>query len=224
MKDQFKGKVAVVTGGTQGLGEAIARLFAERGAAGIVISGRNEERGRAVSADLTKGGCRAEFVAGDLGDLAVCRAVIAKADQAFAKLDILVNAAAITDRGTLIDTSPGTLRPDVRHQHPRPVLPDAGCRENHDPPQDRGDDGQHPVDGGAWRSAAHHRLFRLQGGARNHHEERRLPAHAQPHSRQCAEYRLDGHAGRGPHPASSIMAAATTGWRGRKRRRRSAAS
>ena len=106
MKDQFKGKVAVVTGGTQGLGEAIARLLAERGAAGIVISGRNEERGKAVSADLAKGGCRAEFVAGDLGDLAVCRAVIAKADQAFARLDILVNAAAITDRGTLIDTGP----------------------------------------------------------------------------------------------------------------------
>ncbi|MGH7104739.1 MAG: KR domain-containing protein, partial [Acetobacteraceae bacterium] len=40
------GKIAVVTGSTQGLGEAIARLFADRGAAGIVITGRNGENGR----------------------------------------------------------------------------------------------------------------------------------------------------------------------------------
>jgi NAD(P)-dependent dehydrogenase (short-subunit alcohol dehydrogenase family) len=106
MKDQFKDKVAVVTGGTQGLGEAIARLFAERGAAGIVISGRDVDRGRAVAADLSKGGCRTEFVAGDLADIGVCRAVIAKADQVFDRLDTLINAAAITDRGTLLDTKP----------------------------------------------------------------------------------------------------------------------
>ena len=106
MDNQFKGKVAVVTGGTQGLGETIARLFAERGAAGLVISGRNQERGDAVAADLTKGGCRTHFVPGDLADLTVCRALIGGADAEFGRLDVLVNAAAITDRGTLVDTSP----------------------------------------------------------------------------------------------------------------------
>ena len=54
----LNGKVAVVTGGSQGLGEAVARLFAERGAAGLVICGRNAERGHHVAADITKGGCR----------------------------------------------------------------------------------------------------------------------------------------------------------------------
>jgi NAD(P)-dependent dehydrogenase (short-subunit alcohol dehydrogenase family) len=106
MSGQFSGKIAVVTGGTQGLGETVARLFAERGAAGLVISGRNVERGEAVAADLGKGGCPTHFVAGDLADLAVCQAIVGKAEAAFGRVDVLVNAAAITDRGTLLDTSP----------------------------------------------------------------------------------------------------------------------
>jgi NAD(P)-dependent dehydrogenase (short-subunit alcohol dehydrogenase family) len=106
MKNQFKGKVAVVTGGTQGLGEAIARLFAERGAAGLVIVGRNRKRGKAVADDITKGGCKTVFVAADLADLKAARKVIPAAEKAFGRVDVLVNAAAITDRGTIVDTSP----------------------------------------------------------------------------------------------------------------------
>ena len=99
-------KIAVVTGGTQGIGEAIARLFAARGAAGIAICGRNVARGKAVSADLDRAGCRAEFVQADHGDLDQARAVIAAADRAFGRIDTLVNAAGITDRGTISDTTP----------------------------------------------------------------------------------------------------------------------
>ena len=106
MKDQFKGKVAIVTGGTQGLGEAIARLLAERGAAGLVVVGRNRKRGKAVAEDITGNGCKTIFVAADLGDIAAVRKIVPAAVRAFGRVDVLVNAAAITDRGTLVDTSP----------------------------------------------------------------------------------------------------------------------
>ncbi len=106
MAKQFSGKVAVVTGGTQGLGEAIARLFAERGAAGIVVVGRDKKRGKAVADQLTKAGTKTVFVAADLADLAATRKIIPAAEKAFGRVDVLVNAAAITDRGTIIDTSP----------------------------------------------------------------------------------------------------------------------
>jgi NAD(P)-dependent dehydrogenase (short-subunit alcohol dehydrogenase family) len=100
------GRVAIVTGSTQGLGEAVAHLLAERGAAGVTITGRDAERGEAVKAALERGGCRAVFVAGDLADVDTCRAVVRATDAAFGRVDILVNSAAITDRGTIWDTSP----------------------------------------------------------------------------------------------------------------------
>jgi NAD(P)-dependent dehydrogenase (short-subunit alcohol dehydrogenase family) len=103
---RLDGKVAVVTGGTQGLGEAIARLFAARGAAAIVLCGRNVGRGAAIATDLATQGCRAEFVRADLGDLGEARAVVGAADRAFGRVDVLVNAAGSTDRGTVFDTSP----------------------------------------------------------------------------------------------------------------------
>jgi NAD(P)-dependent dehydrogenase (short-subunit alcohol dehydrogenase family) len=103
---QFENAIAVVTGGTQGLGEAIARTLAERGAAGLVICGRNAERGEAVAREITAQGCRTEFVKADLADVDQARQVAARADSVFGRVDVLVNAAGMTDRGTIFDTSP----------------------------------------------------------------------------------------------------------------------
>jgi NAD(P)-dependent dehydrogenase (short-subunit alcohol dehydrogenase family) len=103
---QFINKIAVITGGTQGLGEAAARLFAERGAAGIVICGRNIERGQTIAQELARQNCPTHFVQADLENVDDCRKVIAQTDITFGRVDILVNAAGITDRGTILDTSP----------------------------------------------------------------------------------------------------------------------
>lgn len=103
---QLNGKYAVITGGTQGLGEATARLFAERGAAGLVLCGRNASRGESIARDLNTSGCQAHFVQADLARVEDCRLIMAEADRVFGRVDILVNAAGITDRGTLLETSP----------------------------------------------------------------------------------------------------------------------
>ena len=104
--NRLDGRYALVTGGTQGLGAAIARQFAAAGAAGLVTCGRNSEKGKAIAeAIIQSNGCPVHFVCADLSNVADCRSVIAEADNRFGRLDILVNAAAITDRGTIIDTS-----------------------------------------------------------------------------------------------------------------------
>lgn len=100
------GKVAIVTGGTQGLGEAIAHEFAARGLAGIIVTGRNGERGEAVASALAAQGCRAVFHRADLSDFAAVQSIVPAAERHFGRLDILVNAAGDTDRGTILDTTP----------------------------------------------------------------------------------------------------------------------
>ncbi len=105
-KLSMDGKVAVVTGSTQGLGEAVAHLFADRGVKGMVIAGRNARNGARVAADLEKKGVRCVYVEADLAKLDDTRKLVAACDKEFGRIDALVNSAAITDRGTIWDTSP----------------------------------------------------------------------------------------------------------------------
>ena len=102
----LQGKVAIITGGTQGLGAAIATVFAQRGASGIVIAGRNAAKGEAQAAALRQLGTQALYVQADLEQVQDCRRIVAQADAQFRRIDILVNAAGLTDRGTILDTAP----------------------------------------------------------------------------------------------------------------------
>ena len=101
--DWFAGRVFVVTGGTQGLGSAIAEALAAAGAAGIVICGRNRDNGAGVKARLEAAGAEAEFVAADLARADDCLAVMAACERRFDRVDGLVNAAGLTERGGIDD-------------------------------------------------------------------------------------------------------------------------
>lgn len=102
----FAGKVAVVTGSTQGIGEAVALLLAERGAAGVVICGRRAEMGLRVAELLAQKGARAEFVPADLSRVEDCFSVIDAAERAFGRIDVLANCAGSSERGGIDDTTP----------------------------------------------------------------------------------------------------------------------
>ena len=98
------GKVAVVTGGAQGIGEATARLLAARGAAGIVLVDRQKAKGEAVAASLNDAGTKTIFIETDLAVHEQVKRVVPAADAAFGRIDIVCNIAGLTDRGTLLDT------------------------------------------------------------------------------------------------------------------------
>ena len=105
--NRIDGKIAVVTGGTQGLGAAVARTFARAGAAGIAVVGRNADNGRAVALEIQDDtGVPVQMIAADLGSIDNVTRIIPEADSRFGRVDILVNAAGLTDRGNLLNTTP----------------------------------------------------------------------------------------------------------------------
>ncbi|MGD9646275.1 MAG: SDR family NAD(P)-dependent oxidoreductase [Pirellulales bacterium] len=86
-------RVALVTGGSKGLGKAMARGFAEAGA-NVVISSRNEEELRAAAEEITHGtSSRAAYVVADVSRRAEAERLALEACQPFGRVDILVNNA-----------------------------------------------------------------------------------------------------------------------------------
>lgn len=98
---RLEGKVAIVTGGANGMGEATVRLFVEHGAK-VVIGDINEDRGQALADEL---GANAVFCRMDVGSEADWDTAIVAA-QAFGPLNVLVNNAAILHIASILDTTP----------------------------------------------------------------------------------------------------------------------
>ncbi|MBZ9756240.1 SDR family oxidoreductase [Mesorhizobium sp. ESP6-5] len=106
MEIRLEGKVALVTGSTQGIGRAIAETLARSGAAGLLITGRDSKRGEAVAAELSALGTPTLFVAADLGDLETPALLAQACVERFGRIDGLVNAAGLTDRASFLDATP----------------------------------------------------------------------------------------------------------------------
>ncbi|MCU0309711.1 MAG: SDR family oxidoreductase [Acidimicrobiales bacterium] len=90
---ELSGRVVVVTGSSSGIGEAVVRLAAERGARVVVNSARSVEAGRAVAASLPD----ALYVQGDVASDGAGAALVAATLERFGRLDVLVNNAGVTE-------------------------------------------------------------------------------------------------------------------------------
>ncbi|MGH8248567.1 MAG: SDR family oxidoreductase [Gammaproteobacteria bacterium] len=92
-KARLKGKVAIVTGSGQGIGESIAKVFADEGAK-VVVATRTESRGKRTVDAIKKAGGDAMLLTVDIGDLEQARSVVDRTIKQYGRVDILVHNAA----------------------------------------------------------------------------------------------------------------------------------
>ncbi len=95
--DRLKGKIALITGGNSGIGEATAKLFAKEGAT-VVITARREEQLKRVAGEIEAAGGKALYFPGDVQVTADIDRVVQQTVDACGRIDILVNNAGIADK------------------------------------------------------------------------------------------------------------------------------
>jgi NAD(P)-dependent dehydrogenase (short-subunit alcohol dehydrogenase family) len=95
-------KVALITGGTSGIGKATAALFAQEGAR-VAITGRNQERGQEVVSTIGRAGGKAIFLECDVRSAEQCRRAVSETLKAFGRLDVLFNNAGVYYPHTALD-------------------------------------------------------------------------------------------------------------------------
>ncbi len=101
---QVQGKVALVTGGASGIGEASAETLAREGAK-VVVTDIDQARGEAVVGRITEAGGEAAFLAQDVTDEARWQEVVAQTEDRFGRLDVLFSNAGIGIACSIFDMS-----------------------------------------------------------------------------------------------------------------------
>ena len=101
---KLEGKVAIVTGATSGMGRASAKLFAQEGAK-VVVTGRNEERAKAVVDDIKAEGNEAIYVIADMSNLDDVKKIFDVTMEEYGTVDVLFNNAGMLSMSPLMDLS-----------------------------------------------------------------------------------------------------------------------
>lgn len=96
---------AIVTGGAQGIGFAVAEALADEGCRALALIGRSQEKGDKAVAHFKKLGVDAIFISTDVSKVADCKRAVETAIVHFGTINALVNAAATSARGSLVETS-----------------------------------------------------------------------------------------------------------------------
>ena len=108
----LQGKVAVITGGTQGIGKASALRLATEGAS-VVICARGQPLLDAVGEEIRQAGGKVHAIAADVGKAQDCQRIIDEAVRAFGRLDILVNNAGTANTGAFESVTDETWQADL---------------------------------------------------------------------------------------------------------------
>ncbi len=101
----FKGKVALVTGASSGLGARFAKVLAEAGAT-VVLAARRTDRLKELRAEIESAGGAARLVTLDVTDHDSIKSAIAHAETEAGPIDILVNNSGVSTTGKLVDVTP----------------------------------------------------------------------------------------------------------------------
>jgi|AntRauTorcE11898_2_1112593.scaffolds.fasta_scaffold28856_2 NAD(P)-dependent dehydrogenase (short-subunit alcohol dehydrogenase family) len=104
IENRFDNRTVLITGSNYGIGAATARRFAREGA-NVVVTGRNEERGRAVVEEIERDDGEASFYAADLTDPDAIAGLIQATVDVYDRIDVLVNNAAAQTQQTIEETS-----------------------------------------------------------------------------------------------------------------------
>jgi NAD(P)-dependent dehydrogenase (short-subunit alcohol dehydrogenase family) len=104
---ELSGQVVLVTGASRGIGRDIALAFAEQGSV-VAVNSRSHEGANETVDEVKRRGGAAEAVVGDVGDPTVARALVADVIRRHGHLDVLVNNAAVSPVGPLLDMSQAT--------------------------------------------------------------------------------------------------------------------
>ncbi|AMV22846.1 2,5-dichloro-2,5-cyclohexadiene-1,4-diol dehydrogenase [Gemmata sp. SH-PL17] len=106
---RFSGKVALVTGGTSGIGRATAVAFAKEGAQ-VVVSGRREKEGLAVIEEIKATGGTAIFVQADVAKEADVKRLVEETAAKFGRLDVAFNNAGVESVGPVTEVTEAEYR------------------------------------------------------------------------------------------------------------------